>query len=347
MLKKATIWKWLYARWSKPVVEPIPGYTILLMVPGDLPVFLKIALEMCITQDREHLVETLVIPDKWMPGFHELLETWAKNYFISPIRLVDLNAFEQLITHFQNNPHTNCWLQMVRGVEAVRTTHALWHDADLFLCEPDFLKTHYETCVEQSLACMGVSRAWDTWYQEQGINHLTSTWELIFDVNWLRSFKPWEHRGHDGIVAGKTHTFDITFWPQCQTRPEQIGRHHKEWGFIHFNYVIGTYRWFQRSRGPYEDDNFRLLLVRLLIDAYDRSGWFYEVPCLGDLLRGITDSCNRVTYLKEETRQRYPEFRAKLQQLLESNLLSNDKVSLLRDGVQPFDQAFGYDALPS
>lgn len=60
MLKKATIWKWLYARWSKPVVEPIPGYTILLMVPGDLPVFLKIALEMCITQNPEHLVETLV-----------------------------------------------------------------------------------------------------------------------------------------------------------------------------------------------------------------------------------------------------------------------------------------------
>ncbi len=43
-LRKATLWKWLYAHWSQPVTRPVPGYTILLLVPGDLPVFLKIAL---------------------------------------------------------------------------------------------------------------------------------------------------------------------------------------------------------------------------------------------------------------------------------------------------------------
>jgi len=29
-------------------------------------------------------------------------------------------------------------------------------------------------------------------------------------------------------VAGKPHTFDITFSPQCQTLPEK-GRHQREW----------------------------------------------------------------------------------------------------------------------
>jgi len=345
-LKKSTLWKWLYAQWSQPATDPIPGYTILLMVPGDLPVFLKIALETCARQNSKHLIETLVIPDKWMPGFNKLLKKWTKNYSSNSVRLVNLKFWEQLITHWQNNPHINCWLQMVRGVEAVRTTHALWHDADLFILEPNFLKTHYGTCVKQKLACLGVSKAWDNWYQKQGISHLTATWELIFNVNWLRSFKPWEHRGHDGIVAGQPHTFDITFWPQCQTVPERISRHHREWGFIHFNYVIGTYRWFQRSRGPFEDENFRLLLVRLLIDAYDSSGWHYEVPSLGELIKGINDGDCRVTYLKEKTRQQYPEFRAKLQQLIESHLLNDQQVLILSDGVRPFDRAFNYHSQP-
>lgn len=340
MVKKAEIWKWFYGQWSKPLAEPIPGYTILMMIPGDLPVFLKIALEVCATQNPDHLVETLVIPDKLMKGFPELLATWGKDYSISPIRLVNLKPPEQLITRYQNNPHINCWLQVVRGVEAVRTTHALWHDADLFICEPEFLKTHYETCLQRHLACLGVSKAWDTWYQEQGLGHLTSTWELIFDANWMRSFKPWEHRGHDGIVAGKPHTFDITFFPQCQTPPERIDRHQKEWGFVHFNYVIGTYRWFQRSKQSFEDENFRVLLVRLLIDAYDRSGWSYEVPSVEDLIKGASDGSNRVTYLQERTRQQYPEFRSKLQRLIESGLLDEEKASILQDGVRPFDRAF-------
>jgi len=79
MLKKATLWKWLYAQWSQPATEPVPGYTILLLVPGDLPVFLKIALETCARQNSKHLIETLVIPDKWMPGFDKLLATWTQN----------------------------------------------------------------------------------------------------------------------------------------------------------------------------------------------------------------------------------------------------------------------------
>ena len=341
MVKRAQIWKWLYGQWSKPVVEPIPGYTLLMPVPGDLPVFIKIALDVCATQDPEHLVETLVLPDKLIKGFPELLETWAKNYSISPIRLVNLQPLEQLLTRYQNNPGTNHWLQLVRGVEVVRTTHALLHDADLFMTERGFMKTHYETCAEAHLACLGVSPVWDAWYQEQGLNHLTATWEMIFNVAWLRSFQPWQHRGHDDTLDGKQHTFDTTLWPQCKTPPEQVGRHQREWGFIHFNYVVSTYRWFQQSKGSYEDNHFRLLLVRLLIDAYDRSGWFYEVPSLDDLAKGITDKSLRVTYLQEKTRQHYPEFRSKLQQLIESGLLDDEKASILHDGVRPFDRAFG------
>ncbi len=64
----------------------------------------------------------------------------------------------------------------------------------------------------------------------------------------------------------------MMLWPQCQTPPEQIERHQQEWGFIHFSHVVSTYRRFQQSKEAFEDSYFRILLIRLLIDAYDQSG---------------------------------------------------------------------------
>lgn len=341
LIDKENLWKWLYPKWRTSVGELTPGYSILILVPADLPFFLKIALEVCSTQNPEHLVETLVIPDKLIPAFPKFLETYGKDYTNSPIRLVNPRLLDQFIINVQDNAHHNCWLQMVRGVEAVRTTHALWHDVDLFITESDFMKTHYETCSKSHLASLGVSKVWDKSFEDQGIDQLNATWEMMFDLKWARSFQPWEHRGHEEMVNGKPQVFDISYWPQYKTPREKLGRHQKEWGFIHFNYVTGTYRRFQKSKGPHEDDAFRLLLVRLLIDAYDRSDWVYEIPPADELAKGITDKSNRITYIQKETGQHYPPFRSKLQELLDCGLLDDEKVSIMQKGLRPFDQAFG------
>lgn len=340
MLKTANIWKWLYRTWDKSFDSAIPGYTILLPVPGDLPVFLKIALEICSTQKPDGLIETLVIPDQYKPGFAELVNNWQAEYYQSPIRVINPKPLEQLITRYQNNPHNNHWLQLTRGVNTSRSTHALLHDADLFITEDSFMKTHYQTCAKDNLACLGVSPVWDSWYKEQGINHLTATWEMMFSLEWAKSFQPWQHRGHDSEVAGKKHTFDTTLYTQCHTAPERIKYHQKEWGFIHFNYVICTYRWFQKSKGSYEDEHFRILLIRLLVGAFDQSGWEYDVPRLEELLQGISDASNRVTYIQDKTKQNYNEFRTKLQSLLDSQLLSDDKVLRITESVRRFDEVF-------
>jgi hypothetical protein len=82
-------WQKFYT-WGHRSDEVIPGYTIMLTVPGDLPVFTKIALEICSRQRSDHLVETLVIPDRLTAELPELLEGWSKDYVTSPIRLVPL-----------------------------------------------------------------------------------------------------------------------------------------------------------------------------------------------------------------------------------------------------------------
>ena len=324
--------------WNKPISQPISGYTALLPVPGDLPVFTQIALDVFSRQNPQHLVEILVVPDQLTPRFLELIKHWSQSFSTVPVRVVD-PSFPAKLLLWNRNPHVNYWVQLVSGSNAVRTTHALLHDADLFITEPDFAKNHYESCAQKQLACLGASPVWDRWYQEHGLEHLVSTWEMMFSVEWLRSFQPLEHIGHEGVIAGKRHVFDVTLYPQCQTPPDRIDRHTQEWGFIHFNYVIGTYRFFLASKSPFEDEFFRILLIRLLIDACDSSDWNYEVPVLSELSQGLSEPANRVTYLQEKTRSHYKNFRLKLQQLINSGLLSTQKAANLSEAVRPFDQA--------
>jgi hypothetical protein len=56
--------------------------------------------------------------------------------------------------------------------------------------------------------------------------------------------------------------------------------------------------------------------------------------------RRDSDASNRVTYLKEETFQHYAEFRAKLQELISSRLLDEQKATILSEGIAPFDRVF-------
>lgn len=338
------IWRLLYPSWKKLETEPVPGYTIMILVPGDLPFFLKIALETCARQDPKHLVETIVVPDnRFQSGFAERLQEWTKDYPAGLVRLVRQNPLENLLTRHYNHYHNNYWLQVVRGINAVRTSYVLFHDVDLYIQESDFLRKHYEACVAENQSIRGVSRAWDPWFMEQGIDHVVATWESFFDMGWFRSFRPWEQRGRDVMVAGKPHSCDATYWAQCQTPAAKIGCEPKEFGFIHFNYVTGNYRRFQMTKGPFEDIYFRLLLVRLLIDAYDPSGWEYDVPPLEEFIRGTSDSSRRVTYLQETTRQHYAPFRTLLQSLLDSGLLDSQQQSVIVNGIQPFDRIFSFE----
>ncbi len=339
---KQWLWKIFYSRWGKTPSKKVSGYSLLLMVPGDLPVFLQIAMEQCASQNFKNLVETVVVPDNVPPGFMPLYRKLQQGWTHGPIRLSRLNASELFLTKRLNNPHTNCWLQFVHGCSGVSSTHLLWHDADLFIMNKGFLEKHYEECLRQKCVLLGVNEAWDAWYRENGFAYLTSTWEILLDMDWVRSFAPWQHRGHAGFAGGKPHVFDITFLPQCLTSAELIRRHEGDWGFVHFNYIIGTYRCFQNSRGPFEDTGFKLLFVRLLVDAY-QSDWHYEVPPFDELLRGIVDASCRVTYVTKETHESYGEFRHKLQKLMDSGVTGPGREAILRERVGRLDRVLNWN----
>lgn len=346
---KAAGWRLLYSKWRPMPVEN-EGYTILLMFPGDLPVFLDIAMAVCARQNPEHLAEVLVIPDKMHRYYGTHWESIRKQWPRGPIRLVRLRPFEQRFAGFRNSPHTYCWLQLIRGMEQARSTHALWHDADLFILNRNLLKEQYETCAARKMAFFGLDPAAPyarPWFEARGIHHIVASYEMMMDVEWFRRFAPWEHRGHEMKVNGEWHVGDITYRSQIRTPPERCGWQNRDDDFVHFSYVIGMYRRFQNSRGVYEDKGFKVLLVRLLIDAFDRSGWSYEAPQIRELAKGLKDPTSRVTYLQTETRREYPEFRQKLERLLTSGLFDGAVVSSLRAGIRPFDEAFARQKSPT
>jgi hypothetical protein len=343
---KSLLWKLLYPRWTPLAAPPSDGLTLLVLIPGDLPVFLDLALDVCARQQCPALRHTLIIPDVVTPELRrrvaDRLTTWPHG----SIALVDLRPIDRLLIKRLKNPHHNVWLQFFRGIEATTTTHAVWHDADLFLTDPTLLQRQYDAITRGGLDCLGVSPVWDAWYRERGFDKIAATWELTFSTTWARTFAPWQHHGHEATINGEKHVVDITLLPQVLTAPERLSVAPITSGFVHFNYVICTYRWFQNSTGPYEDDKFRLLLVRLLVDAFDQGNWPYEVPPAADLARGLSDPTSRVTYVKPETLASWPEFRVKFQDLLQSTLLTDSQRSALARGLRPFDDRLGVPSAP-
>src|SRR4051794_18828925 len=107
---KSFIWKRLYNRWEAPPVTPKAGYSMLLLMPGDLPFFLEIFLRVFAEKRTEHLVEALVIPDLIPSGFRARFARFRERWPHGEVRLVPLKPLDRLMVMLARNPHANCWL---------------------------------------------------------------------------------------------------------------------------------------------------------------------------------------------------------------------------------------------
>jgi hypothetical protein len=189
-------------------------------VPGDLPVFLRLALANIGAQESAWNAPILVVPDHSTPAIVDAFVAWKAETGARNVHLIHVPPVGRTLARLaRGDPATNYFLQIHNGVTHVRTTHALLHDADLFLTDATFLDRHYRRCAERGLACLGVSPAWDDWLRLHALEHVVATWELMFDTRWMRSFSPWRHRSHFGWVHGEWHGFDVTLYTQAKTSP--------------------------------------------------------------------------------------------------------------------------------
>ncbi len=274
-------WQARFRRWPKRAPST-DGYSLLVPVPGDLPVFLRLALAVCRHQDPGSRLETIVLPDRLTPVMRSIVAE-ARRDWPGEIRLQPLPVPERWVLPRLGNPGRNHATQLIVGVSRSRASHIVLHDADLFLMSGDLHRREFEMCRERRLACLGISPPWDPWYAEHG-RQLAATWELCAQVEWLRSFAPVLHMAHKNELFGEQHTFDTTFYPQARTDPSLIAVTPTD-DFVHFNYVISNYRHFVRPHDDrWYDTRFRLLLVRLLVELFDQdSAAGYRLPGLAEL----------------------------------------------------------------
>ncbi len=338
---KPLLFRALYRSWG--VTDGVPrasGYSALLAVPADLPVFLQIALQSLLTQDREHLAEILVIPDIPSQEFRAVFHKLTEGLSSPTIRLIEMGARDMAVARLYQTPNVYHFLQILNGIQNARATHLLLHDADLFLFSRDFLRRHYEECLQKRLSVLGVDRR--TIARLPGQSHTVATWEMLASAGWAMRFKPHEHRGHRRLFRGRFVNFDSTLLPQSLTDPAEIGINERfgEDDYIHFNFVISVYRLFRKSRGVFEDEHFKLLLIRSLIDALGDAGWAYSVPAMAELIDALDGKDEKVSYVR--SRKGYEIFRRNLERLIRSGILGAEASDTMRRGLVPFDERFGW-----
>lgn len=319
-MTRAAVWKFLSRQSNHDLPELQSGYSLLLPVPGDLPVFLKIALEGCNAQTPEGLIETLILPDRPSRQLENLLHIWAKRYVVSPLRLLNAHPFEQVMASMHSIPLID--LQLTRGIQATQASYAMIHSVGEFAIAPDFRQSQY-------LASLGQRPSEPNKSTGNGLTGQTTCLAPDQSVIEVQNFKRSPLWSTFNPMAGRLQSNALGLVPA-------IAR-----SVVRFSGLLPAYRHYQHTTGSVEDGEFHLLLMRLLIDAYDQSGRSYYLPLIDDLIRGITDSTARITYGKAQTRQQYPHFRHKVQQILESGLLDPMKAAIMQDELSLFERVWG------
>jgi hypothetical protein len=337
----ARYWRTRLSRWPGfPHTTVTEGYTVLVPVPGDLPVFLRIALAVVKCQKAVHRAETIVVPDVVTPAMRQIVKE-ARTGWPGALRLLALPLPERWVLPRLNNPGRNHAMQLITGTAHSRTSHVVLHDADLFLLEADILDRQYVTCTERGLACLGVSPVWDPWFAEHH-KHLAATWELCARVDWLMSFVPALHMAHESELFGERHEFDTTLYPQAITDPELIGVEPSN-DIVHFNYVISNYRLFRRNSGTsFIDDRFLLLFVRLLVDLFDAANRDdYRLPSLTDMASYLGRSGTGIAFPStDEDPETYCHFRELFDRILSGPWAGAAQRQDALEHLKPFDDFY-------
>ena len=318
------------------------GYAALVPVPADLPVFTQIALHNIFSQNPRHMTEVLVIPDQPSAEYRRVFQDIMSKLPKPPIdvRLVEMGALDRWIGKASAGGNTYHFLQLINGIEHSSGAHVLFHDSDLFLPPGDILCKRFEEFRSRGISVFAVNPRQATYNDD--CKHFVATWEMLASKDWLRRFKPYQMRGQRATVSGKTYGFDTTHLPQFLSDPSEIQHSVLNQTVVHFNYIITTYRTFNKSPKPFKDNGFKLFFIRLLVDVLDEPGRQYALPSMANFVAGLSGADESVTYTDPEARGKFPEFRQKLQDLMELELFDPGVVSKIAECIAPFDDKFGW-----
>ncbi len=328
-----------YSHWMKKNRDLGAGYTILLPTPSDLPVFLALALEVISKQNQAHLKEIIVIPDWPSSKFERYFETLIKSINCAPIRLVNINSTDKLAWKLTKSITTRHFTQIVRGIDETTTQHAIIHDSDLFLPPGDFLLQQFLTCKNNNYFVYGLDmrRSLSRFDRKEFV----ATWEMTCSTNWFRSFPPYMHKGQVIKINGRRQEFDTTLLPQYLTDPSHISWKNRNNEYVHFSYVIASYRNFINKKGYIPAYSVKLFLIRTLVDVFDCTGWEYRgLPEHEEFLAG-KHGVKELVADKEHGGRIISEFNQKIDRIINNDLFPKDKLNLFEQRTNEFLKSVG------
>ena len=336
---------WRWPRLSGPMK---PGYTLVLAVPPDLPVFLRLAVGVCRAQDTEGLNETLVVADHDVAGFESEVDRVACEWPAGRVRLVPHTPVSRFVRALQTSGAMIHWHQIVRAVSVACSQRIVLHDVDMMTDDRGLLRRLYREVEEGGVDCVGL--------EAPGVGpsrlvlpryaHAVPCWEMALSAEWLRSMRPNALMPRKVKSRGENVHIETMVDAQGGLAADRVrGIRPDRGSYAHFSVLISTYRKYQRSEGAYHDHRFRLLLIRLLADAMDADGE-YALPSAEELVRGIDDPACRVHYLPSDAAN-YKVFRDEAERMLSLGLFGTRAVKGMREVLACFDAYFGWGATVS
>ncbi len=174
--------------------RPAEGYTIVIGVPWRLWPLVDIPLVSLERSDRARCAEVILAIDatpgmmRKMFGAGAVERTLERFGGLRP-RALHYGARQRWASAIVRWNWVDCWLTWVMGLAETRTRHALLHDFDAVVVDPEFLERHYDLALRTGSPFVGLRK--DGSYASFGGDTALMTIELLVDAAMVRErFRP-------------------------------------------------------------------------------------------------------------------------------------------------------------